>query len=66
MIAAGARPGDVLPTLHRVVRSGAIALARVEAERHAAAAEAALDELEATIETTPLRAAVRSSVERSA
>ncbi|MFI5048690.1 MAG: polyprenyl synthetase family protein [Gaiellales bacterium] len=66
VIAAGARPGDVLPTLHRVVRSGAIALARVEAERHAAAAEAALDELEATIETTPLRAAVRSSVERSA
>ena len=32
----------------------------------AAAAEAALDELYATIETAPLRAAVRSSVERSA
>jgi len=75
---SGLRPGEklyeellvdaenVLPTLHRVVRSGAIGLARVEAERHAAAAEAALDELEATIETAPLRAAVRSSVERSA
>jgi geranylgeranyl pyrophosphate synthase len=66
VITAGARPGDVLPTLHRVVRSGAIDLARAEAERHAAAAEAALDELEGTIDTAPLRAAVRSSVDRNA
>jgi geranylgeranyl pyrophosphate synthase len=66
VITAGARPGDVLPTLHRVVRSGAIDLARAEAERHAAAAEAALDELDGTIDTAPLRAAVRSSVDRNA
>jgi geranylgeranyl pyrophosphate synthase len=64
VIATGCRPGDVLPTLHRVVQSGAIELSRTAAELHAADAEAALDELEGTIDTAPLRAAVRSSIDR--
>jgi hypothetical protein len=60
----GAHPEDVLPTLNRVVRSGALERARAEGQRHAAVAESALNELGDRIEVELLRAAVRTAVDR--
>jgi geranylgeranyl pyrophosphate synthase len=60
----GAVPEDVLPTLHRVVRSGALEQAREQAAVHVVRAEAALDRLDGLLDTGLLRAAVRGAVER--
>jgi geranylgeranyl pyrophosphate synthase len=65
-VARGAEPADVLPTLGRVAASGAVADARAEAERHAAAAIAALDGLDGRVDAAALRAVVRGAVERRA
>ena len=62
----GAAPADVLPTLARVARSGAVADARHEAERQAAAALAALDGLDGRVDVAALSAVVRGAVERRA
>jgi geranylgeranyl pyrophosphate synthase len=64
VIARGAVPADVLPTLARVARSGAVGEARAEAERHAAHAVAALDELDGRLDGDALRAVVDWAVER--
>jgi geranylgeranyl pyrophosphate synthase len=64
VLVRGAVPDDVLPTLTRVVASGALEEARAEARRHAADAERALDELEGCVEVEVLRTAVRGAVER--
>jgi len=66
VIVRGARPEDVLPTLNRVVASGALVDARVHARRHAEQAEAALDEVAGMVEADLLRQAVRGAVDRSA
>jgi geranylgeranyl pyrophosphate synthase len=60
----GAGPADVLPTLTRVVQSGALERARKEAAVHVFSAERALDRLDGKVDTELLRAAVRSAVER--
>jgi geranylgeranyl pyrophosphate synthase len=65
VIAAGATPGDVLPTLARVVASGAVADARAEALLRASAALAELDAVTASVDHEALRGAVRMAVERS-
>jgi geranylgeranyl pyrophosphate synthase len=65
VILRGAQPEDVLPTLNRVVASGALVEARVHARRHADQAEAALDEVAAIVEADLLRQAVRGAVDRS-
>ena len=62
----GAAPADVLPTLARVARSGAVADARHEAERQAAAALAALEGLDGRVDVAALSAVVRGAVERRA
>ncbi len=62
----GPDPADVLPTLARVAASGAVADARAEAERHAAAAVAALDGLDGRVDAAALGAVVRGAVERRA
>ena len=62
----GAAPADVLPTLARVARSGAVADARREAERHAETALAALDRLDGRVDVAALSAVVRGAVERRA
>jgi geranylgeranyl pyrophosphate synthase len=65
VIASGAKPDDVLPTLARVVASGAIADSQAEARRLAAIALGELDGVSAPIDHDALREAVRMAVERS-
>ena len=64
VIARGAGPPDVLPTLHRVIVSGAVDEAREHARRHAADADAALDALDGRLETGLLREAAQVAVDR--
>jgi geranylgeranyl pyrophosphate synthase len=66
VIARGARPDDVLPTLARVVRSGAVAAARTEAQRLAERATSELDAVSAPVDTAALREAVLLASDRSA
>ncbi|HET8806083.1 MAG TPA: polyprenyl synthetase family protein [Gaiellales bacterium] len=66
VIARGAVPDDVLPTLARVVRSGAVAEARAEAQRLAERATAELDAVGAPVDTEALREAVLLASDRSA
>jgi geranylgeranyl pyrophosphate synthase len=66
VIARGARPDDVLPTLARVVASGAVAEARAEAQRLAERATAELDAVRAPVDTEALRDAVLLASDRSA
>ena len=66
VIARGARPDDVLPTLARVVRSGAVAEARAEAQRLAERATAELDAVTAPVDSAALREAVLLASDRSA
>ena len=66
VIARGAVPDDVLPTLARVVRSGAVAEARAEAQRLAERATAELDAVAAPVDTEALREAVLLASDRSA
>ena len=66
VIRRGAAPADVLPTLARVARSGAVRDARAEAGRHAAAALAELETLDGRIDAAALRAVVRGAVDRRA
>jgi len=66
VIARGARPEDVLPTLARVVRSGAVAEARAEAQRLAERATAELDAVGAPVDAEALREAVLLASDRSA
>jgi geranylgeranyl pyrophosphate synthase len=66
VIARGARPDDVLPTLARVVASGAVAEARAEAQRLAERATAELDAVSAPVDTEALRDAVLLASDRSA
>jgi geranylgeranyl pyrophosphate synthase len=66
VVRRGPEPADVLPTLARISRSGAVADARGEAERHAALAMAALDALDGRVDTAALGAVVRGAVERRA
>jgi geranylgeranyl pyrophosphate synthase len=65
VIAAGAAPDDVLPTLARVVASGAVSDARGEARRLAAVARDELDAVSAAVDHDALREAVTMAVERS-
>jgi geranylgeranyl pyrophosphate synthase len=65
VIASGAKPDDVLPTLARVVASGAIADSQAEARRLAAVALAELEGVTAPVDHDALREAVRMAVERS-
>jgi len=65
VIAAGATPDDVLPTLARVVASGAVADARAEARRLAAVALDELESVTAAVDHAALREAVQLAVERS-
>src|SRR5262245_48590183 len=62
VIARGAGPADVLPTLHRVITSGAVDEAREHARRHAADADAALDSLDGRLDTSLLREAAQVAV----
>ena len=55
VLARGASAPDVLPTLARVARSGAVRDARTEADRHAAEAIHALDRLDGALDTVALR-----------
>jgi geranylgeranyl pyrophosphate synthase len=66
VIARGARPDDVLPTLARVVASGAVAEARAEAQRLAERATAELEAVRAPVDTEALRDAVLIASDRSA
>jgi geranylgeranyl pyrophosphate synthase len=66
VIARGAVPDDVLPTLARVVRSGAVAEARAEAQRLAERATAELYAVAAPVDTEALREAVLLASDRSA
>jgi octaprenyl-diphosphate synthase len=65
VIAHGAGPADVLPTLARVVASGAVTDARVEAHRLAGIAAAELDGVTAAVDTDALRDAVRLASDRT-
>jgi geranylgeranyl pyrophosphate synthase len=65
VIATGAAPDDVLPTLARVVASGAVSDARGEARRLAAVARDELDAVSASVDHDALREAVTMAVERS-
>ena len=56
----------MLPTLARVVRSGAVAEARSEAQRQAERATAELDAVTAPVDTAALREAVLLASDRSA
>jgi geranylgeranyl pyrophosphate synthase len=62
----GAAPADVLLTLARIARSGAVADARVVARRYAKEAAAKLSGLDAIVDTGALRVVLRSAVERDA
>jgi geranylgeranyl pyrophosphate synthase len=66
VIARGAAREDVLPTLARVARSGAVRDARTVAERHADEALAHLEMLDGGLDTAALTAVVRSAVDRDA
>jgi geranylgeranyl pyrophosphate synthase len=66
VIARGAEPRDVLPTLARVARSGAVRDARGEADARAAAALDRLGRLEHRIDADPLRHVVATAVDRRA
>src|SRR5690349_6269577 len=66
VVRRGPGPSDVLPTLARMARSGAVVDARAEAERHAAAALAVLNGLDGRVDSEALGAVVRSAVERRA
>ena len=66
VIGRGAAPADVLPTLARVVATGAVADARARAHRFAADAAAELDRVTAPVDTGALREAVRLASDRSA
>jgi geranylgeranyl pyrophosphate synthase len=66
VISRGAAPHDVLPTLARVARSGAVRDARAEAERHARIALDRLDHLDGRADAEALRAVVRGAVDRRA
>jgi geranylgeranyl pyrophosphate synthase len=65
VIARGARPDDVLTTLARVVRSGAVAEARTQAQRLAERATAELDAVAAPVDAEALREAVLLASDRS-
>ena len=65
VIARGAVPADVLPTLARVVASGAVADARERALGFAARAAAELDGVSAAVDRDALRDAVRIASDRS-
>ena len=64
VIARGAGPADVLPTLARVARSGAVRDARVEAERHAAVALETIGRLDGGLDVAALRTVVHMTVDR--
>ena len=66
MIARGAAPEDVLPTLARVSRAGGVRDARAVAERHADQALAYLDAIDGGVDSAALRAVVRGAVDRDA
>ena len=66
VIAAGVAPDDVLPTLARVVATGAVSDARSEARRLAAIARDELDSVSAPVDHDALGEAVTMAVERSA
>ncbi|HEX2589720.1 MAG TPA: polyprenyl synthetase family protein [Gaiellales bacterium] len=65
VISRGAAPADVLPTLARVVASGAVADARERALALAARAAAELDGVRAPVDRDALRDAVRIASDRS-
>ncbi len=65
VIIRGARPADVLPTLTRVVASGAVADARERALEFAGRAAAELDGVSAAVDSDALRDAVRIASDRS-
>jgi octaprenyl-diphosphate synthase len=64
VIARGATSADVLPTLARVARSGAVREARAAADRHASAALEAVGRLDGRVDGEALRAVVDWAVER--
>jgi len=66
VIARGAAREDVLPTLARVARSGAVRDARAEADRHADEALAHLAALDGGLDSAALAAVVRGAVDRNA
>jgi geranylgeranyl pyrophosphate synthase len=66
VIARGAVREDVLPTLARVARAGAVTDARAEADRHADEALAHLAALDGGLDAAALAAVVRGAVERNA
>jgi geranylgeranyl pyrophosphate synthase len=66
VISRGAVRADVLPTLARVARSGAVRDARAEAERHADEALAHLAALDGGLDSAALAAVVRGAVDRNA
>ena len=66
VIARGAAPEDVLPTLARVSRAGGVRDARVVAERHADQALGYLDAIDGGVDSAALRAVVRGAVDRDA
>jgi geranylgeranyl pyrophosphate synthase len=57
-------PREVLPVLHRVAETSALGEARELAYDHVRRAEAALDDLDDTLDTRPLRAIARGVVDR--
>ena len=65
VIAHGAGPADVLPTLARVVASGAVTDARAEAHSLAGLAAAELDGVTAAVDADALRDAVRLASDRT-
>jgi geranylgeranyl pyrophosphate synthase len=65
VIARGAGPADVLPTLARVARCGAVRDARLEAERQARAALDILGRLDGQADVDALRSVVRGAVDRN-
>jgi len=66
VIARGATAADVLPTLARGVRCGAVSDARAEAGRFAERAAAELDGVSADVDLEALREAVRLASDRRA
>ena len=66
VIARGAGPADVLPTLARVARCGAVRDARLQAQDQARSALAILDRLDGLADVDALRSVVRGVVDRRA
>jgi geranylgeranyl pyrophosphate synthase len=64
VIARGAQPDDVLPTLARVVASGAVADAKLEAGRFAEEARQALQQVNGAIDHVALLDAIRLATDR--